>query len=233
MKKKSLLVIAVVVMSALLLAACGGSAKETLPVSDSVYADYVGAQFSGQDPWGGDLAITVRSIVDGKMDWTFTDTFDDYTLYQEQSATSIQDGVAEYSIEGKDVEDDNVSFSYQGTMELKDGQITFSFLTGAVMTESSDGGSSARMAEALKDSGLQNDVALQKAADESLTTYTVQEGDSIHSIAKEFGITTKELAIINQTVIIETAKAHGHEYDDVIEYAKYLFPGEELKVPKK
>ncbi len=232
MKKRFLFVIAVVTMSVFLLAACGSN-KETLPVSDSAYADYVGAQFSGKDPWGGDLTITVRDIVDGKMDWTFTDTFDEYTLYQEQSETSIQDGVAEYSIEGKDVEKDNISFSYQGTMELKDGQITFSFLTGAVMTASSQGGSSDRMAEALKDSGLQNEVVLQKTADENMTTYTVQEGDSIHSIAEEYNITTKELAIINQIVIIETAKEQGYEFDDVLEYAEYLFPGEELKVPKK
>lgn len=232
MKKRFGFIITLVAMSALLLASCG-SAKEALPVSDSVYADYVGTQFSGQDPWGGDLAVTVRSIVDGKMDWTFTDTFDGYTLYREQSATQIQDGVAEYSIEGKDVENDSISFSYQGTMELKDGQILFRFLTGSVKTGSDESGSSSRMAEALKDSGLSNEVVLQKATDESLMTYTVKEGDSIHSIAEEFGITTKELAILNQTVIIETAKAHGHNFDDVIEYAKYLFPGEELKVPKK
>ena len=228
-----LFTVCVAVISALLLTACGSSGKEKLPVSDTEYADYVGAQFSGQDPWGGDLAITIRSIVNGKMDWTFTDTFDDHTLYQEQSAASIQDGIAEYSIEGKDLENDGVSFSYQGSMELKDGQITFSFITGAVMTKSGEGGSSARIAEALKDSGLSNEVVLQKAADESMMTYIVQAGDSIHSIAKEFGISTKELAIINQTVIIETAKAHNHEFDDVIEYAKYLFPGEELLVPKK
>ncbi len=61
----------------------------------------------------------------------------------------------------------------------------------------------------------------------------MKEGDSIHSIAEEFGVTTKELAIINQTVIIETAQAHGHKYDDVIECAKYLFPGEILMVPVK
>ncbi len=233
MKKAFLFVVCAVAITALFLAACGSSKDEKLPVSDTEYTDYVGTQFSGQDPWGGNLAITVRSIVDGKMDWTFTDTFDNHTLYQEQSATSIQDGVAEYSIEGKDVENDNVSFSYQGSMELKDGQITFSFLTGAVMTESSEGGSSARMAEALKESGLPNEVVLQKAADDSLMIYTVQEGDSIHSIAEEFGISTKDLAILNQTVIIETAQAHGHQFDDVIEYAKYLFPGEELLVPKK
>ena len=76
-------------------------------------------------------------------------------------------------------------------------------------------------------------MVLVKAADDSLMEYVVQSGDSIHSIAEEYGITTKELAIINQVVIIETAQKYGHEFDDVIEYAKYLFPGEELLVPKK
>jgi len=89
------------------------------------------------------------------------------------------------------------------------------------------------MAEALAGSGADSTVILEKAADDSLMEYTVQSGDSIHSIAKEYGITTKELAILNQTVIIETAQAHGHQFDDVIEYAKYLFPGEILMVPKK
>lgn len=233
MKKRSLSVIVMIAMAACLLAGCGSSGKDRLPVSDTEYTEYVGLQFSGQDPWGGNLAITVRSIVEGKMDWTFTDSFDDHTLYQEQSDTLIQDGVAEYNIQGKDVEDENVSFSYQGTMELRDGQILFCFLTGSVTTSSSAGDSSARMAEALGGSGIENQVVLQKAADESLMTYTVQEGDSIHSIAEEFGISTKDLAILNQTVIIETAQAHGHQFDDVIEYAQYLFPGEELLVPKK
>ena len=233
MKNKYLLVLSVIAMVAMVLVACGSSKDEKLPVSDDAYAEYVGAQFAGQDPWGGELTITVRSIVDGKMDWTFTDSFDDHTLYQEQSETAIQDGRAEYSIQGKDAENKNVSFSYEGTMDLRDGQITFSFLKGSVTTKSSDGDSDARMAEALEASGISNEVVLVKAADDSLTTYTVQQGDSIHSIAKQFGISTKELAILNQTVIIETAQAYGHLFDDVIEYAKYLFPGEELVVPKK
>lgn len=113
MKKAYLFVVCAVAITALFLAACGSSKDEKLPVSDTEYGDYVGTQFSGQDPWGGNLAITVRSI------------------------------------------------------------------------------------------------------------------------AEEFGISTKDLAILNQTVIIETAQAHGHQFDDVIEYAKYLFPGEELLVPKK
>ncbi len=233
MKNKYLVVLSVIAMAVMLLVACGSSDDEKLPVSDDAYAEYAGAQFAGQDPWGGKLTITVRSIVDGKMDWTFTDSFDDHTLYQEQGETAIKDGSAEYSIQGKDAENKNVSFSYEGTMNLSDGQITFSFLKGSVTTESSDGDSKARMAEALETSGISNEVVLVKTADDSLTTYVVQEGDSIHSIAKQYGLSTKELAILNQTVIIETAQAYGHQFDDVIEYAKYLFPGEELVVPKK
>ena len=233
MKRRILFMISIIAVAALILAACGGSGNDKLPVSDTEYADYVGTQFSGQDPWGGNLTITVLSIVNGEMDWTFTDAFEDHTLYQEQSKTQIQDGNAEYSLQGKDAENESVSFSYQGTMELRDGQITFRFLKGSVTTSSTEGDSDARIAEALEESGISNEVVLAKAADDSMTTYTVQEGDSIHSIAEQFGITTKELAIINQTVIIETAQAHGHQFDDVIEYAKYLFPGEVLQVPKK
>ena len=233
MKSKFLLVISVIIVAAMVLAACGRSKDETLSVSGDSYAEFAGAQFAGQDPWGGELTITVRSIVDSKIDWTFTDSFDDHTLYQEQAETAIQDGIAEYSIQGSDAENENVSFSYEGTMALSEGQIIFSFLKGSVTTKSSEGDSDAHVAEALEASGISNEVVLVKTADNSLTTYTVQAGDSIHSIAKQFGITTKELAIINQTVIIETAQAHGYQFDDVIEYAKYLFPGEELVVPKK
>ena len=177
------------------------------------------------------MSVVASGVVDGKMDWTFTDSFDDHTLYQEQNETAIQDGRAEYTIQGKDVENENVSLSYEGTMDLSEGQITLSFLKGSVTTKSSDG--DVCVAEELEASGISNEVVLVKAADDSLTTYTVQQGDSIHSIAKQFGISTKELAILNQTVIIETAQAYGHQFDDVIEYAKYLFPGEELVVPKK
>ena len=64
MKKKYLLVLSVIAIAAMVLVSCGNSKNEKLPVSDDAYADYVGAQFAGQDPWGGKLTITVRSIVD-------------------------------------------------------------------------------------------------------------------------------------------------------------------------
>jgi len=67
MKKGVLFIASVIVIAAFILAACGNSKEGKLPVSDDAYAEYVGTQFSGQDPWGGILTITVRSIVDGHI----------------------------------------------------------------------------------------------------------------------------------------------------------------------
>ena len=224
----------------LLLAACGNSspaAEEASPaeaLTDEIeYAEYAGYQFSGTDPWEGTLTITVRSILDGKMEWIFTDSFEDHTLYQVQKDTVLQNGKADFDIRGRDVENDDVSFAYQGTLELKDGDIVVAFDSGAVTGESPEGGASYHIAEALADSGLSNQAVLSRTVNGPYVSYTVQEGDSIHSIAEEHGISTKDLCILNQIVIIETAKAHGLEFDDVTEYAGYLYPGEELLVPNQ
>ena len=230
MKKKTVFGIMSALALSLLLCACSSN-TEKLAVSDPEYSDYVGSWFRGNDPWDGELTVMIKSIVDGKMEWTFTDSFEGSTLYQEIRDTELKENAAVFDVQGKDAENKNTSFHYQGTMELKNGAVVMTFEDGEVMTASSEGGSSARMAKALADSGLSNTAVLAKPDPSQLNTYTVKEGDSIHSIAKQYGISTKELAIMNQTVIIETAKAKGYEFDDVIEYAKYLFPGEVLTVP--
>lgn len=233
MKTRFAFVAIVAAVAACLLLTCCAKSEESLPVTDGDYAEYAGAQFSGEDPWGGKLTVTVLGIVDGKMSWTFTDAFEGHTLYAELKDTPVVDGVAEYDAQGKDVESDNITFSYQGSLELKDGQISFTFEQGSMTTKSSEGDSDSRMAEALEGSGASNQIVLAKTPDESLTTYTVKEGDSIHSIAEEHGISTRDLAIINQAVIVKTAQENGYEFDDVIKYAEYLFPGEVLLVPSE
>ena len=157
------------------LAACGNSptpaptdsSMSLSQTSDAQYADYAGYQFSGKDPWEGTLSVTIRSIVDNDMEWTFTDTYENHTLYQAQKGTSLHDGMAEFDIHGKDVEHDNVSFDYRGTIELKDSNVIVTLLAGAVTEESPEGGSSYHFAEALLSSGLSNKVVLDKVADDS------------------------------------------------------------------
>ena len=214
----------------LLLTACslGG---EKLPVSDPEYSDYVGAWFRGATPWGGKLTVTIKSIVGGKMEWSLTDSFDNETLYREIEETEVKNGAASFDVQGNAAEDKDTSFRYKGTMELKDGAVVMAFEYGEIVKGSQESGASVWDEKRMADAGISNRVTLEKPDKSELNTYTVQSGDSLHIIAEKYGVTTKELAIMNQTVIIETAKAHGYEFDDVIEYAKYLFVGEELVVP--
>ena len=138
MKKNRILAFVMAALLALLLCACAkdvpapetGAAPTAAPSAapapggllgqsqEQDSDEYDGYQFSGQDPWGGSLSVTILSIRDGKMDWSFTDSFEGHTLYQVQKETELQDGKADFDLQGKDVEHDNVSFAYQGALEL-------------------------------------------------------------------------------------------------------------------
>ena len=62
-------------------------------------------------------------------------------------------------------------------------------------------------------------------------TYIVKKGDSLHSIAEQFGVTTASLAMLNAEVLISTARKYGKNPTNVLEFADYIFEGEELKIP--
>ena len=230
MKKPIVLKAVFALLLCFLMTACS-SGRDRLAVSDPEYAEYVGAWFTGDDPWGGKLTVTIKSIVDGKMEWTFTDSFDSSTLYGEMKGTEVTNGLVPFVVQGRDAGERNTVFRYQGMMELKDGAVVMTFESGGVENRKSGDGSAVRTAEELAEAGSSGRIVLERPEDSEMTTYTVQPGDSLHSIAKRYGVSTKDLAIMNQTVIIETARANGYEFDDMIEYAKYLFPGEVLVVP--
>lgn len=238
MRSKKILLGILFGILALVLAACGGEAAvgETADggsggsgplgaaAGTQAETDYAGYQFAGRDPWDGTLTLTVLRVEGDDMDWSFTDSYEGHTLYQVQKGTVLQDGVGTFALEGKDVEQEGITFAYQGTLELRDGNLTVTFQSGSVAGEPVS-----RTVESLSDEA--RTVVLDRTDEGPYTIYTVQSGDSVHSIAQAHGISTKDLCILNQIVIMETAKAHGYTFDDVTEYAKYLFPGEELLVP--
>ena len=65
----------------------------------------------------------------------------------------------------------------------------------------------------------------------SLPVYVVKEGDSLISIAEEYGITVEELVLHNQEVLVSTAEHFGRHFDDPAKYAEYIYVGEELEIP--
>lgn len=228
MKSQSKCMIISVILS-LLLSACGTAPApdgDFTLTDDDTYAYYAGYQFSGKDPWGGTITVTIRNIFDGNLEWTLVDSFKNATFYFSQKESVLQNGMTEFDIQGTDVESKDISFAFQGRLELKDEIITITFQSASASDPSSD------FEINHSDDDLSQPIILDRA-EGPYAIYYVQEGDSLHSIAKKFGMSTKDLAILNQIIIVETAKAHGLEFDDAAEYAQYLFVGEELLVPIK
>ena len=173
MKKFSkLLIVALVFVFAFSLTGCKKDEKkeesktENKTETKSAYADYIGYQFSGKDPWGNELAVTIRTLENDKLTWTYTDVVGEgessLTLYSELT-TDFKDGSTSFNAKGK--ADDNNTFDYKGTLTLKDGSLSITFTDGAVTTNSSEGGSSAYQVGPLEEAN--KTITLTKVVDNS------------------------------------------------------------------
>lgn len=115
------------------------------------YSKYMGYQFSGKDPWDNELAVTIRTISAGKMDWTFTDLYNlgenSITLYNELS-TSFDGGKSSFKL-SDNIGDNIYSFNYEGKIELKDDKVYITYEKGELTSNSSNGGSTSHHVEAL------------------------------------------------------------------------------------
>ena len=145
MKKfNKLFVIGITLVVLFSLTACKkDNKKEEKTTSD--YSEYVGYQFAGKDPWGSELAITVRSIENGKITWTYTDVLGTgesaVTAYSELT-TDFSDNTTSFTTSGKG-DKEGYTFEYAGTLTLNDGKLTVKLTNGSLTEESTEGGSAA------------------------------------------------------------------------------------------
>ena len=180
---KTLIAVGCIGIAALSLAACsGGSQQPATPETPSAssssvapaassssgtpaaapaeYADYIGT-YTGTDPWGGTLTLTITSIENGSLFATYSDDIED-TIYVCNLETMIDDDSAPFALAAFTNADDTAGFNYAGYMEFTgNGQIKFVYETGSVFDDSEQGGYSAYHAEALDEAA--KTVTLTKA----------------------------------------------------------------------
>ena len=63
------------------------------------------------------------------------------------------------------------------------------------------------------------------------STYIVQEGDTLYSIADKLGLDPEIIAELNKEMMINFANENGYDYVGDYDYIEYIFPGEELILP--
>ena len=121
---------------------------ETQPETEG--SEYIGYTFSGTDPWGNSITVTLRSIDGDNLEWTITDLFDVGMIYKEKS-TPYYSGYTEWYIEGL-LDDDGVyAYSYSGNLQLMGGGVQLTFESGEVTSQSEYGGSTSYNVAALAD----------------------------------------------------------------------------------
>ena len=148
MKKFSkLFVIALAFVLTLSLTACKKDEKSD--EKKASYSEYIGYQFSRKDSWRNELAITVRTLENDKLTWTYTNSVDNTTLYSELT-TEFKDGSTSFNVKG-DTDDKVYSFDYTGTLTLKDGALVVTYSKGQLTVNSSEGGSTSHIVDALEE----------------------------------------------------------------------------------
>lgn len=135
-------------MMVLSLAACAGAKSED-------YNSYIGYQYGGNDPWGNILTITLYTMENGNVSFSFTDVIgkdeDSYTLYTDDLAGQLKNGVIDFNAKGASIEDENLTFDYSGTITLNGGRLIVEFKDGQVTTLSEYGDSGSLHVGALED----------------------------------------------------------------------------------
>ena len=131
------------------------------------YEDYIGYQFSGKDSWGNELAITVRTLENDKLTWTYTtvvgEAEESMTLYNELT-TDFVDGVTSFNVSGN-TDKELYTFDYSGTLTLKDGNLIVTYTAGQITNNSPEGGSTSHNVGALEEAS--KTFTLTKVVDNS------------------------------------------------------------------
>lgn len=135
-------------MMVLSLASCAGAKSED-------YDSYIGYQYGGNDPWGNILTVTLMTMDNGNVSFTFTDAIgegeDSYTFYADDLTGQLKNGVIDFNAKGISIENENETFDYSGTITLKDGKLIVEFKDGQAATISENGDSGSMHVGALED----------------------------------------------------------------------------------
>lgn len=222
--------------SYLLKATCLEKATGTIQieVTPAACSNYMGRQYTGQDPWGNRLSVTLKGIAGNEVSFAYESVIGegDYTrTFLAESSGELKDGAIPFHITATAKEYEAMHLDYSGRLTLKDGSLFVTYDAGSVMEESTEGGSAGYQALGLE--GKDKTVELRPyhydsgnhelTPAENATTQT--EGLSGAAIAvAEAPVSTHRVEVSDQSVT--TFKDNnGGEYKTII--PKLIVDGKE------
>jgi hypothetical protein len=122
-------------------------------VKPAAYSEYIGKQYTGEDPWGNPLSITLNSMEGIEVSFTYESVIgaDDYRrTFLATSSGDLNAGTVSFHISATATENEAMHLDYTGSLTLADGSLFVTYDAGSVVEESSEGGSAGYQALGLE-----------------------------------------------------------------------------------
>ena len=141
--------------SYLLRATCLKKATGTIQieVKPATWSNYMGKQYTGQDPWGNRLSVTLKETTGNEVSFAYESVIGEgeYTrTFLTESCGEWKDGTIPFHVAAAAKEYAAMHLDYSGHLTLKDGRLFVTYDAGSVVEESTEGGSAGYQALALE-----------------------------------------------------------------------------------
>ena len=126
---------------------------EVKPAVSTACSDYIGKQYTGNDPWGNPLSIVLKSMDGNEVSFGYKAVIGEgeyMRTFLTESSGELKDGVIPVHISSTAKEYEAMNCDYSGSLTLKDGSLLVTYDTGSVVEESPEGGASGYQALGLE-----------------------------------------------------------------------------------
>ena len=124
-----------------------------IEVKPAPYSEYIGKRYTGNDPWGNPLSITLNSMKGIEVSFAYEAVIGegDYrSTFFTESSGELNAGTIPFHITATAEENEAMHMDYTGSLTLKDGSLFVTYDAGSVVEESTEGGSAGYQALGLK-----------------------------------------------------------------------------------
>ena len=141
--------------SYLLRATCLEKATGTIQieVKPAAWSNDMGKQYTGKDPWGNPLSVTLKGIAGNEVSFAYAAVIgegESTRTFLTESSGELRDGAIPFHITATAKEYEAMHLDYSGHLTLKDGSLFVTYDAGSVMEESTEGGSAGYQALGLE-----------------------------------------------------------------------------------
>lgn len=126
---------------------------EVEPGTSTAYSDFIGRQYTGNDPWGNPLSIILKLMDGDEISFEYKAVIGEgeyMRTFLTESSGELKDGVIPFHISSTAKEYEAMHCDYTGSLTLRDGSLFVTYDAGSVVEESPEGGSAGYQALSLE-----------------------------------------------------------------------------------